>query len=791
MRAAGSARGSMNRAWIRYLARRIWTPPRSRKSTTCRKTAALRRSRPAFSPAVGRRRRARFLRKARELAYRDLGGLVFNLHRFGQRNDALVLAKLTTLGQIDAELRALESALGERRLAHRPARGGHHRVSPLCRDPRQRRQLLPQLRAVVGSPRRPADRRFHRRAGRRPRRAPPRTGPSAPRPRAANARRAGAATPTSTPAPAKPPAAAPAPATSEAAGGSSTSTAIPARTAAVEDEPTEILARRRRTRERREPAPPAGGGIPARRAASARERACPLCGAPLHAAQDWCLRCGAAARTRLAASPELEGRRSRRSRWWRVLSLGVLAAALVKLAGGSGTATPVITRTVIGAAALTPTRRAQRHRASFPAQQAARDLRARRRQSRSGRHRDGRSRDDDPRRRRSRNEHAGRRQNRDELARHAPVQADEEQRRNRPAVKEQLRKFHLGKRCRRPTPGDTRGLAGARYGSANARPSHGRDPRGRRRGGGRRRGRPVRGAVRRARSGAHVVLVSATPLAQTASYWAQGGLAAALAADDSLELHLRDTELAGRGAGAPLGGGDPGHRGARARARPAGARRALRRRSLRAPRARPGGRALGPARRPCRRQRHRPARRSPALRACGRRSRGSACSRAPARRRCGARTSRCRGLVCDDGRVIAARAVVIATGGAAALWARTTNPPGSQGVGLLLAHAAGAALADLEMLQFHPTAVIGVPGREGFLVTEAIRGEGATLLDARGERFVDELAPRDEVSRAIQTAAARSRASHRSAWTCARSTRRTSRTSSRRCARRAWTRRAS
>ena len=53
-------------------------------------------------------------------------------------------------------------------------------------------------------------------------------------------------------------------------------------------------------------------------------------------------------------------------------------------------------------------------------------------------------------------------------------------------------------------------------------------------------------------------------------------------------------------------------------------------------------------------------------------------------------------------------------------------------------------------MQFHPTAVIGVAGREGFLVTEAIRGEGATLHDAAGERFVDELAPRDEVSRAIQ-----------------------------------------
>jgi hypothetical protein len=76
---------------------------------------------PARAPSDGfqsrgrARRRARFLRKARELAYRDLGGLVFNLHRFGARNDALVLAKLTTLTQIDGELRAIEGVLGERR----------------------------------------------------------------------------------------------------------------------------------------------------------------------------------------------------------------------------------------------------------------------------------------------------------------------------------------------------------------------------------------------------------------------------------------------------------------------------------------------------------------------------------------------------------------------------------------------------------------------------------------------------------------------------------------------------
>jgi hypothetical protein len=71
-------------------------------------------ARAGFGSRGRARRRARFLRKARELAYRDLGGLVFNLHRFGQRNDALVLAKLNTLSKLDAELRALERMLRER-----------------------------------------------------------------------------------------------------------------------------------------------------------------------------------------------------------------------------------------------------------------------------------------------------------------------------------------------------------------------------------------------------------------------------------------------------------------------------------------------------------------------------------------------------------------------------------------------------------------------------------------------------------------------------------------------------
>lgn len=71
---------------------------------------------PGFGERGRMRRRARFLRKARELAYRDLGGLVFDLHRFGQRNDPLVLAKLATLREIDTELRGLEGGLRD----HRP-----------------------------------------------------------------------------------------------------------------------------------------------------------------------------------------------------------------------------------------------------------------------------------------------------------------------------------------------------------------------------------------------------------------------------------------------------------------------------------------------------------------------------------------------------------------------------------------------------------------------------------------------------------------------------------------------
>jgi L-aspartate oxidase len=110
---------------------------------------------------------------------------------------------------------------------------------------------------------------------------------------------------------------------------------------------------------------------------------------------------------------------------------------------------------------------------------------------------------------------------------------------------------------------------------------------------------------------------------------------------------------------------------------------------------------------------------------------------------------RCHGVVTDAG-PLAAAATVLATGGAAALWRRTTNPRGAIGAGPVLAANAGADLADLEFCQFHPTALF-LPGspHDGVLITEAVRGEGAKLLDAADERFTDELAPRDAVTAAI------------------------------------------
>ncbi len=118
---------------------------------------------------------------------------------------------------------------------------------------------------------------------------------------------------------------------------------------------------------------------------------------------------------------------------------------------------------------------------------------------------------------------------------------------------------------------------------------------------------------------------------------------------------------------------------------------------------------------------------------------------------------RCQGLqVWQQGEShwLRARATILATGGGGQVYAQTTNPSVSTGDGIALAWRAGARLRDLEFVQFHPTALTK-PGAPHFLISEAVRGEGAHLIDAAGDRFAfayhpaGELAPRDVVSRAI------------------------------------------
>ena len=266
-------------------------------------------------------------------------------------------------------------------------------------------------------------------------------------------------------------------------------------------------------------------------------------------------------------------------------------------------------------------------------------------------------------------------------------------------------------------------------------------------------------ALTAAREGARVALVSRSPLAQTASFWAQGGIAAALGADDSPELHVEDTLAAGRAAGREsatrvLCRDSPGcvhdlqELGVQFDADRSG-NLALglegghsRRRIVHA-----GGSATG----------RRITRELSALAATDERVTVleplAATALLMAEGRCGGLIARSRS---GEELTVTARAVILATGGMAALWERTTNPRGAVGAGLTLADGAGARLADLEFMQFHPTALRLDGPRDGFLITEAVRGEGATLLGAGGERFVDELAPRDQVALAIRAQLERS-----------------------------------
>jgi L-aspartate oxidase len=108
----------------------------------------------------------------------------------------------------------------------------------------------------------------------------------------------------------------------------------------------------------------------------------------------------------------------------------------------------------------------------------------------------------------------------------------------------------------------------------------------------------------------------------------------------------------------------------------------------------------------------------------------------------------CEGARFSGGLTVLSGATILATGGYAGLYERTTNSRLSSGKGILEAARAGAHVADLEFVQFHPTVFAG---GQPFLITEALRGAGAYIVDAGGRRFIDELLPRDQVARALAT----------------------------------------
>ncbi len=236
---------------------------------------------------------------------------------------------------------------------------------------------------------------------------------------------------------------------------------------------------------------------------------------------------------------------------------------------------------------------------------------------------------------------------------------------------------------------------------------------------------------------------------------AQGGLAAALGEDDSPDLHLADTLAAGDG----LGERQAAHL---VTAAAPDALATLSRFGVRFDRAPDGRLCLGlEAAHGRRRIVHAGGDGTGreivrALADAVRRTPGIAVLEHAEARRLVLRDGEVHGVLvaCEGGAaVLSTRRVVIATGGIGGLFADSTNPPSCWGQGLMLAARAGAALADLEFIQFHPTALDG-PGRPMPLVSEAVRGEGAVLVDETGARFMadipgGELAPRDVVARAV------------------------------------------
>ncbi|KKX27142.1 L-aspartate oxidase [Rhizobium sp. LC145] len=259
-----------------------------------------------------------------------------------------------------------------------------------------------------------------------------------------------------------------------------------------------------------------------------------------------------------------------------------------------------------------------------------------------------------------------------------------------------------------------------------------------------------------------VVLVTRAGLgAGTSSAWAQGGIAASLGADDSVDLHLADTLAAGDGLC------DPAVAASILKEAPA-AIALLEKFGVGFDRAGKGAFMLGLEAAHSRRR---------IVHAQGDAS-GAAIVRALVQavlhtpsisiltdvevRRLLMDGDHVAGLLCatsSGAAVLPASQVVLATGGLGGLYDASTNPTGNFGQGIMLAARAGAMLADMEFVQFHPTA-LDSPRRPLALVSEAVRGEGAVLLNEKGERFLArepgaELAPRDVVARAIGAEIAR------------------------------------
>jgi L-aspartate oxidase len=259
-------------------------------------------------------------------------------------------------------------------------------------------------------------------------------------------------------------------------------------------------------------------------------------------------------------------------------------------------------------------------------------------------------------------------------------------------------------------------------------------------------------ALHAAEKGCHVTVVTKGALADTNTRWAQGGVAAVTAADDTLDSHIADTLTAGAGLNDPAAVRTLVTEGPDRIAE-------LVQRGVAFDRAADGDFARGLE----------AAHARPRVLHAGGDATGAAIQGAlgAAVRTSGVEVREhtlLRDLVVEDGRLVGidveadgsvqrrrADAVILATGGAGQLYSHTTNPVSATGDGIAAALRAGAAVADLEFVQFHPTALAA---GEPFLVSEAVRGDGATLIDDDGRRFAfdahpdGELAPRDVVARA-------------------------------------------